>query len=165
MSLNKTIFHWLGMEKEQKLQDFSGFDAFSLLALIVGCVILVSGIVAHGISAQRLNQARVDCDVIGLKLLSKIDLVRSDSREIASKPDVGPFVYQNATDPWGHPYRFCDLVDTSNRHVVVVYSAGPNGRFDTHNRDFLFDHSGRLVAVKFQGDDIGSIQRAGPRTL
>ncbi len=150
------------MQKEQTLHEFSGFDAFSLFALVVGSFILVSGIVAHGISAQRLNQAEVDCDSIGLKIISRLDSDKTIVRQLASKPDSRPMKLSDSLDPWGHEYLYRVFSDSSNRRVVVVYSAGPDGKLQTQSHDFTVSPSGRLVAVKFQGDDIGSVQRAWP---
>lgn len=144
------------MKNDEKLQEFSGFDAVSLFALLLSSVIIVWGIIVHGLTAQRLSQARIDCDTIAAQILSEMD-----GRMVASKVDRSSVAYQKL-DPWGHHYRFRQLIDKNDRRVVAVYSAGPNGRFDTADHDFITDKEGRLLSVRFKNDDIGTIQKSWP---
>ena len=148
------------MNNEQKLQELSGFDAVSLFGLITISLAIVWGLVVHGMTAQRLTDARIGCDQIAIQILSSQNV--KAGRIPASNPDFRRIHYSNTKDPWGHRYAYRVLTDRSGRQVVAVFSAGPNGKFDTTNHDFLTDRQGRFLAVHFQGDDIGTVQKSWP---
>ena len=60
------------MRNEEKLQDFSSFDAVSLFGLLIMSLAIVWGLVVHGTTAQRLTDARINCDQIAVQILSSM---------------------------------------------------------------------------------------------
>ena len=58
-------------------------------------------------------------------------------------------------DPWGQPFRFRIMNEFGTVPQIVVWSFGPNGKFDSSEEEFVSiqDVSGSFS----QGDDLGFI--------
>jgi hypothetical protein len=151
------------IKKDEELQEFSGFDTVSVFALAVGVVVIVWSLVTHAMNDQRLTRAHVEAERLALQLLSAPSPIVQDAN-LSRGPSSGPRGVVNSgqigLDPWGRTYSYREMLDSESRRVIIVYSMGPDGFAQTTDQNFLVDQDGRLVDVRFSGDDVGTVQKS-----
>ena len=161
-----------------KVEENQRFTSFDFLTLVVSLVIVV------GISAPIINRnfqpdnsvekAKVSLVQIGQAMISPPNLSTANNRSVASVDphststsvdfeairqhlQKGEWEGDIGKDPWGRPYHFSFLRNSSGMHThVAVWSDGPNqvNESSLHSQPLSGDQSS---SVSFKGDDVGNI--------
>lgn len=80
-------------------------------------------------------------------------IIERQGLAIVRKPAAAELGLRDIKDSWGHPYRYQVWSDAKGRPLqVAVWSAGPNGQFETPMRSARGAND-----FRFRGDDIGAV--------
>ncbi len=148
---------------------FTTSDTVTVLGLMLGVGLLVFSIVTNAMNNQTTGKAQIETQRLALQILSGgyqfkgLDKNQTEVRGLASERRVEPGLTPSGrigVDPWGEPYFYRSFIDQSGQKVAVVYSSGPDLKSETSESSFVTDKDGHLVSVRFEGDDIGSIQKS-----
>jgi hypothetical protein len=149
--------------KSNKKQKLSSFDVLSVivLCLIAGTVFFVA--LNNSLQSSKKKSAIERIHKISKELAKKENFSKQSHNTLRNR---GPASTSEKTmhlegqlekDPWLNPYSYKVLRNAYGQVThLVVWSAGPNGSFETTEREFLPDQDGDY-SVRFAGDDFGEI--------
>ncbi len=160
----------MSTEIREEKRIFTTFDTFSVVGLVAGVGLLVFSMVSNAMNSQSNVKAQIETQRLALQIVSgsyqtqTIGGTKNSLRGPASSTQGEGLAAQGrlGADPWGEPYYYRTYTDLTGKKVSVVFSAGPDMKPQTDESSLITDSEGHLLEARFQGDDIGSIQKSWP---
>jgi hypothetical protein len=167
------------LQKNKKNQQFRTFDTILVVVLLLGVASISGSIVHEALRDDRIERARFRAETLAQQIvtggvsalvaLPPTDRVPDLAQQAPSRGPASVGESENETqlkdgwveghigrDPWGRPFRFKLIQGREGSPLrVLVWSPGPNARYETEMSDMEWAQLSLAKKVQFQGDDIG----------
>lgn len=141
----------MGYSKAYKKQYLKSSRLVFVMCLLIACAAMTGWIIFKAIENNKRVAAYKTAENLSKNIYPQL-------MEPSRSPSSTLQVQELGEDPWGRPYRWASLNSAQSQEFVVVWSAGPNGRYETNQENFTVGEGGYLSNVYFAGDDVGYVR-------